>query len=366
MSGSTNMHNPTVSILTPSYNHEKYVSCFINSLLSQTNPDWELIIVDDCSSDNTLKEIKKYNDSRIKIIEHKYNQGINAALNSAFRASKGQYIAFCASDDILEAGYVDDIIQTMQSKPQVGTIYYTLQCMDIEGNIIKGKILKSLQHDKYKALHHCFYLGNCFVSPGMCFRRELFEQVYPLHLSLSQYQDYKLHIELLLRSEIYLSDKILIKYRLPSVQSGISFLSTKTKKQMQLEENILMDSFLQIKDVSTLEKIFADDIQPYGDISTDFIPYILGDLALNSPCQYKQIWGYNQISRFLNTEDNYNQLNQKYGFCYKDFLNLSNRFLKNDKQEIFRIKYKKYQKLFNFMISFSLLCFILMIIAFFC
>ncbi len=359
MRGSTNLYNPTVSILTPSYNHEKYVSCFIESLLSQTNPNWELIIVDDSSSDNNLNEIKKYNDSRIKIIEHKYNQGINAALNSAFKVSQGRYIAFCASDDILESGYVDDVIHTMQSSANIGTIYYALQCIDIHGNIIEGKILKSLQTERYKALRHCFNLGNCLVSPGMCFRRELFEQIYPLNLSLSQYQDYKLHIELLLRSDIYVSDNPLIKYRLPSTHSGISFLSAKTQKQMQLEESLLMDSFLQIKDISTLEKIFADDIKTYGKISADFIPYILGDLALNSPCQYKQIWGYNQISKFLNIENNYHRLNQKYGFCYKDFLNLSNRLLKNDKQEVLRNKYKKYQKLFNLMVGVALLLLIL-------
>ncbi len=75
--------NPKISILTPSFNHEKFVGFFIESVLKQTLEDFELIIVDDCSSDNNVNEILKFKDPRIKLIQHPYNQGINAGINTA-------------------------------------------------------------------------------------------------------------------------------------------------------------------------------------------------------------------------------------------------------------------------------------------
>ena len=352
-------NNQIVSILTPSFNHEKYVSFFIDSVLAQTNPNWELIIVDDCSSDNNVAEILKYSDPRIKLIKHDYNQGINAAINTAFEMSSGNYLALCASDDALDKNYVDDIIKTMNKKNNVGVIYYRLQGMDCDNKIISNRILKSPYQNKYEALRNSFYNGNSYVSPGMCFRREVFEKVYPLNLALSVYQDYKLHIDLISKNDVYLSNKPLVLYRIPSEQSGISFFSEVFWKRCQLEENLLMDSFLKIDDIQILKKIFGNDLIPYGKISKDLLPYILGSLALNSNNEYKKIWGYNQISEFLGVQKNYDKVNKLYGFCYKDFLSLANKFIEKDKMrdpiKKLKKKVKKYKRLFVTSIIINLL-----------
>ena len=85
---------PKISILTPSFNHEKFVGLFIESILKQTLEDFELIIVDDCSSDSNVNEILKFKDPRIKLIQHPYNQGINAGINTAFENAKGEFLYF--------------------------------------------------------------------------------------------------------------------------------------------------------------------------------------------------------------------------------------------------------------------------------
>ncbi|ECB9992287.1 glycosyltransferase family 2 protein, partial [Campylobacter jejuni] len=103
-----------ISILTPCFNHEKYVSYFLQSVLEQSFSDFELIIVDDCSSDNSTKEIQKFKDPKIKLIKHEFNKGINATLNTAFENSNGEYIVFCASDDILEKNALEIIYKTFK------------------------------------------------------------------------------------------------------------------------------------------------------------------------------------------------------------------------------------------------------------
>lgn len=94
--------NKKVSIITPNYNSEKFIEDSINSVISQTYDNWEMIIVDDCSSDNSQHKILSLanKDSRIKPILLKSNVGAAEARNIALRKAKGNYIAFLDSDDL--------------------------------------------------------------------------------------------------------------------------------------------------------------------------------------------------------------------------------------------------------------------------
>ena len=75
------MNKPKISILCPTFNHEGFIEYYIESILNQSTKDFELIIVDDCSSDDTVSVIKKFNDERIRFYQHNFNKGINATLN---------------------------------------------------------------------------------------------------------------------------------------------------------------------------------------------------------------------------------------------------------------------------------------------
>lgn len=92
--------NPTVSIITPCYNSEKYIAETIQSVLNQSFTDWEWIIVDDCSKDDSVEIIKNYTDKRIKLIELKRNSGAAEARNIALNEANGRYITFIDSDDV--------------------------------------------------------------------------------------------------------------------------------------------------------------------------------------------------------------------------------------------------------------------------
>ena len=93
---------PKISIITPAYNCEKYLEEAVNSVLSQTWQDWELLIIDDCSRDNTyacMQEIAKQ-DQRIRIFQNSRNLGAAGTRNYGIRQAKGQWIAFLDSDDL--------------------------------------------------------------------------------------------------------------------------------------------------------------------------------------------------------------------------------------------------------------------------
>jgi glycosyltransferase involved in cell wall biosynthesis len=93
------MMNELVSIIMPSYNTAKYISQSVESVLNQTYTNWELIIVDDCSIDNTDEIIKPYlEDGRIKYLKNEKNSGAAVSRNYALREAKGKWIAFLDSD----------------------------------------------------------------------------------------------------------------------------------------------------------------------------------------------------------------------------------------------------------------------------
>lgn len=92
--------NELVSIIMPSYNTANYISDSINSVLSQTYNNWELIIVDDCSTDNSIDVVKSFGDPRIILLQNETNSGAALSRNYALREAKGKWIAFLDSDDV--------------------------------------------------------------------------------------------------------------------------------------------------------------------------------------------------------------------------------------------------------------------------
>ena len=92
---------PEVSIVLPSFNSENFIGKTLISVINQTFLDWELIVIDDCSSDGTVEVVKRYmaGDSRIRLLENDSNQGAAVTRNKGIASSKGRYLAFIDSDD---------------------------------------------------------------------------------------------------------------------------------------------------------------------------------------------------------------------------------------------------------------------------
>lgn len=92
--------NELVSIIMPSYNTERYIGASIQSVLNQTYKEWELIIVDDCSTDRTDEIVASFSDPRIRYLKNEKNSGAAVSRNRALREAKGRWIAFLDSDDL--------------------------------------------------------------------------------------------------------------------------------------------------------------------------------------------------------------------------------------------------------------------------
>lgn len=142
----------TVSVVLPTYNRAGIIHNSIKSVLNQTVKDYEIIIVDDCSTDNTLEVINRFNDKRIKYIRHKKRKGGSAARNTGIKCSNTEYIAFLDSDDEWFPTKLEKQINKFDySSKDIGLLYTWLIHYGKDGNPLftskpneKGNLLRKL------------------------------------------------------------------------------------------------------------------------------------------------------------------------------------------------------------------------------
>ena len=130
------MNDTKVSIITPLYNAERFLALTIESVLAQTYPDWEMIIINDGSKDNSLHVAESYaaRDSRIKVFSQP-NAGSAAARNNGIRRAEGRYIALLDSDDLWEPYFLESQLQLMRDKNSV-LVYGANKRIDADGKEI--------------------------------------------------------------------------------------------------------------------------------------------------------------------------------------------------------------------------------------
>jgi len=164
----------TVSVILPVYDVEKYIGAVVKSVLNQTYKDFELLIVDDESPDQSVKICQQFTDPRIKII-HQKNRGPAGARNTAIRQAKGKYLALLDGDDLWLPEKLEKHIEHLESSPTVGVSFSRSAFIDEAGNFL-GTYLRPT---KFKEITPPYLLHENPVGPSSAavVRREVFEAI---------------------------------------------------------------------------------------------------------------------------------------------------------------------------------------------
>ena len=184
-----------VSIVTPSFNQDRYLEETIQSVLSQDYPQIEYIIVDGCSTDETLRIIKKY-EHKLAWWTSETDQGQTDAINKGFARARGDILAWINSDDTYEPGAIAAAVNYLQDHPEIGMVYGDCNYIDESGNVI-GKF-HAAQTD-YRLLRQGY---THIPQQTMFFRAELWKQVGPLDPSFYFAMDYDLWTRIAARAQI--------------------------------------------------------------------------------------------------------------------------------------------------------------------
>lgn len=142
------MRDDLISIITPVYNSERFISDTIDSILNQSYNNWEMIIVDDCSKDKSENIIRRYvnSDSRIKYIKLTKNSGAAVARNTAIEKSKGRYIAFLDSDDLWKETKLEKQLSFMKEN-DIGFSFTSYELINEDGSKVNKTIKAPLKID---------------------------------------------------------------------------------------------------------------------------------------------------------------------------------------------------------------------------
>lgn len=133
------INTPVISVVLPVYNVENYIKECIYSILNQTEQDFEILVIDDCSTDKTLDIVRTFKDNRIKIYKKKENKGLIDSLNIGFKIAKGKYIARVDGDDINVLDRFEKQLLVLESNPEIKACGSWLQVINESTKLIKHK-----------------------------------------------------------------------------------------------------------------------------------------------------------------------------------------------------------------------------------
>ncbi len=209
------MKKGLVSIITPCYNGSKYICETIDSVLNQTYSEWEMIIIDDGSKDNSADIVREYEakDSRIHLVQQE-NAGSAAARNNGIRQAEGQYIALLDADDIWEPEFLESQIAFMTEKDAV-CVYCSYTCINDKGeNILNPVICRPEITTKDMMVTN--YIG-CLSG---LYNTERHGKIYLREELKSMRDDYAYWLDIVkLENKAYGNQKLLARYRVLSTST---------------------------------------------------------------------------------------------------------------------------------------------------
>jgi glycosyltransferase involved in cell wall biosynthesis len=242
------METPKISVVMPVYNGERFLEESVNSILNQTFKDFEFIIINDGSTDSTLKILKKFRskDKRIVLINNNKNVGVSKSLNIGLENAKGKYIACFCADDISHPKRFAVEFNYLEKNPLIFLVGSSAVYIDEEGNEIR----RFRKYDNYKMLAWRLRKSCGIVFPSITFRNE---RTYFFDGDFGgSAVDYNFYFELLKKGKNLTNiPPFLVKFRVhPGSQSVYN-----NKEQGRLK-NIILEKFKGLKDNTTfLERI---------------------------------------------------------------------------------------------------------------
>ena len=256
-----------ISILIPLYNHEKFIKYTIESILNQSYKDFEILISDDNSTDQSLKVVESIKDERIKIFKNDKNYGPAINFNKLIDKATGSYLMLLASDDALYENALSKYLDRVKNNSNLALCYTWFQTIDEQNQEIDSFNMKvgnkNRNPDLY--LHELFYSGNYLMGSGLFINKEIFKKTNKFNPFLIQTQDYELVTRLLCMGlKISVIEDKIIKYRIHSSNlsnnlnnSDIAFIN---ESRYLFEIQKVLENYLKIEDFELFKKTFPSTL----------------------------------------------------------------------------------------------------------
>lgn len=249
------MYKPKISVIMPAYNEATFIKESIDSILNQTFKDFELIIINDCSTDNSLEIMKNYKDKRIRLISNKVNKGFPNTVNIGLDLAKGKYVAILDGDDVALPKRLELQYNYLESNPKIFLVGSSAIFIDEEGKEIR----RFRKYDDYEMLAWRLRKSCSIVHTSIMFRNEGF-LFNPYFKGAS---DYRFYFDLLSKGKNLTNlSQFLVRYRLHQNSMSIFNKEEQEKLSNEVKEQVNFDSKFKLR---FLLKLFIHYIKTYRE-----------------------------------------------------------------------------------------------------
>jgi glycosyltransferase involved in cell wall biosynthesis len=264
----------TFSVIIPLYNKEKHIHDTLNSIFKQIFTDFEIIIINDASTDNSLQKVLELKNNRIFIYENN-NKGVSQARNLGMQKAKGKYFAFLDADDIWHKNHLKNLYHLIKEYPNCG-LYCTNYIFDYGNNFIVKTRFSSLPIKKdWKGIVHNYFLASLkdriAWTSAVAIPREIFDQLggFDEKITLGAGEDIDYWTRIAIKKEVAFTKQVSVSYKTSS-DNRVSNINPLKRKFMKIdkfhEEEKINLSLKAFNDMYRLELAIKHKIA--GDLKT--------------------------------------------------------------------------------------------------
>ena len=349
---------PKISVIIPSYNHEKFIRGTIESVLNQTFQDFEIVITDDGSTDNSVEIIKSIGDDRIRLFQFKTNRGACSAVNYCVKNSRGKYIAMLSSDDMFKPEKLEKQFNYLEKNKNKIAVFSYPSFIDEHGKVIPkkkigdwNKVFYQPNRNSNEWLNFFIHNGNAICHPTMLIRKECYDSIGLYDERLAGLPDFDFWIRLLINKfEIHIITEELIFFRVLNKNLNASGDRLENHIRNAFEFTCLLNNFLNISDKKVLLEVFpeiAEEINPNSVLSQELIKFYIAIWAFNRKNYLFYIFSLQTLFELLGNKKSFDIIHKETGFDYPDFNKLTQKADIFNRYYLMRSKWYKYNLIFK-------------------
>jgi glycosyltransferase involved in cell wall biosynthesis len=317
---------PTVSVILTSFNHEKYLREAIESVLDQTFRDFELIVWDDASVDDSWRIINSYDDSRIKAFRNSDNKGPTFGVNkSILEVARGEYIAIHHSDDVWELNKLEKQVAFLNARHEIGAVFTWVQIINEHGVNFPEDWFDQENRTQWQWLNQLFLEENHLSHPSVLIRKQCYLVVGVYRYGLAQTPDAEMWSRVLIKFPIHVIQEKLTKHRKFSDKSNTSGDRIDAVIRANNEWNFMRGNYLSI---STAEEMFAifpslDRFKSSAGFDNKFL-LAMACLYESNQSSAHQL-GLTWLFDLIQDEARYEKIQRYYAFTDLDLIKLTSK-----------------------------------------
>lgn len=317
---------PQISVVLTSYNHAKYLREAIDSVLSQTFQDVELIIVDDCSTDDSWEIIQSYSDPRIRAWRAPENQR-TATVYEGIHMATGKYLAMHHSDDRWHESKLEKQWHWLEEHPEDIAVFTHVQTIDEDGRNASFPIMACFEQpnrSRAQWLRFFFDNGNCLCHPSVMMPTSYAKQLYTSY-GMTSINDFRNWVLTCIHHQIHVIEEKLCCYRVCDNAGNDSTPTVGQIRKYNMELPFILECYEKITDANFFMEIFPE-AKKFISHEKMNMEYAFAMLCLKTEWPPYHYYGINKLIRMLNCKEIREQLHDIYGFTTKNMSELAKKY----------------------------------------